>query len=86
MSIRTTVTLDEDVIDSARRFSRQRSIPFRQALNELVRRGAQAESEATAAQVAQPFRVEPQPMGYRTGLNYDDASELLEHLEGAFHR
>ncbi len=41
MSIRTTVTLDEDVLESARNFSRQRRIPFRQALNELVRRGLQ---------------------------------------------
>jgi len=84
MSIRTTVTLDEDVLESARSFSRQRGIPFRQALNELVRRGVQSEFQAGAA--VRPFRVEPQHMGFRTGLNYDDVSELLEHLEGPSHR
>jgi hypothetical protein len=85
MSIRTTVTLDEDVLESARSFSRQRGIPFRQALNELVRRGAHSELEAEAA-AAHPFRVEPQHMGFHAGLNYDDVSELLEHLEGPTHR
>ena len=80
------MTLDEDVLESARIFSRERGIPFRQGLNELVRRGVQSELEAKAAQAAQPFRVEPQHMGFRGGLNYDDVSELLEHLEGPTHR
>jgi len=86
MSIRTTVTLDEDVLESARNFSRQRGIPFRQALNELVRRGVQSEIAAERTQTIQPFRVEAQHMGFRTGLNYDDVSELLEHLEGPANR
>jgi hypothetical protein len=86
MSIRTTVTLDEDVLESARGFSRKRGIPFRQALNDLVRRGLRSELAADAAQAKQPFRVEPQHMGYHAGLNYDDVSELLEHLEGPSHR
>jgi hypothetical protein len=86
MSIRTTVTLDEDVLESARSFSRQHGIAFRQALNELVRRGILFEKEAETAQAAQPFRVEPQHMGFRAGLNYDDVSELIEHLEGPSHQ
>jgi hypothetical protein len=86
MSIRTTVTLDDDVLESARSFSRERGIPFREALNELVRRGAHSELEAEAAQASNPFRVEPQHMGFLAGLNYDDVSELLEHLEGPTHR
>ena len=36
MSIRTTVTLDEDVHKRTHDFSRKRGIPFRHALNELV--------------------------------------------------
>jgi hypothetical protein len=85
MSIRTTVTLDEDVLESARNFGRQHGIPFRQALNELVRRGVHFEREAQA-ETPEPFRVEPRHMGFRAGLNYDDVSELLEHLEGPSHR
>ena len=68
MSIRTTVTLDEDVLESARNFSRQRGIPFRQALNELVRRGVRSESEVETAQTVQPFRVEPQHNGFSYGV------------------
>lgn len=83
MSIRLTVTLDEDVLEGARALSRERRSPFRQALNDLARRGLDAELAADATQAKQPFRVEPQHMGYRAGLNYDDVSELVEHLEGA---
>jgi hypothetical protein len=82
MRIRTTVVLDEDVLESVRAFSRQWGIPFRQALNDLVRRGLAAD----ATQAKQPFHVEPQHLGYRAGLNYDDVIELLEHLEGPAQR
>ena len=39
MSIRTTVTLDEDVFERTMDLSKARGIPFRQALNDLVRAG-----------------------------------------------
>ena len=37
MSIRTTVTLDEDVLDRVRRESRSRGASFRDTLNDLLR-------------------------------------------------
>jgi hypothetical protein len=83
MSIRTTVTLDEDVLDRAKDFSRTRGLPFRQALNDLVRAGLQAEA---ARRPKRPFRIEPKHMGYRRGLNYDRIGELLELGEGERHR
>jgi hypothetical protein len=79
MSIRTTVTLDDDVMERARAFSRKRGIPFRQALNDLVRAGIQAES---APAPAKPFQVKPFHLGVIPGLNYDCVGQLLEYLEG----
>jgi hypothetical protein len=79
MSIRTTVTLDDDVMERARAFSRKRGIPFRQALNDLVRAGIQAES---APAPVKPFKVKPFHMGVIPGINYDCIGELLEYLEG----
>jgi hypothetical protein len=83
MSIRTTVTLDKDVYDRARDFSKARGIPFRQALNELVRQGLIAES---TPRPKQPFQIKPFRMGLRAGLSYDNIEALLEYGEGPFHR
>ena len=83
MSIRTTVTLDQDVFDRATDLSKARGIPFRRALNDLVRAGLQAES---ASRPKRRFRVEPQHMGVRPGLNYDNIESLIELGEGERHR
>jgi len=83
MSIRTTVTLDKDVYDRTRDFSKARGIPFRQALNELVRTGLVAEA---APRPKKPFKIKPFHMGVIPGLNYDDIEGLLEYGEGPYHR
>jgi len=83
MSIRTTVTLDEDVAERVKQQSRSRGESFRETLNELLR-------AALVASEAQPkrreFQVEPHHGGYYPGLNYDCTESLLEHLEGPQHR
>ena len=83
MSIRTTITLDEDVIERAKDFSKARGLPFRQALNDLVRAGLLAES---ATPVNRRFRVEPKHMGVRHGIDYDHTAGLFELGEGDRHR
>ncbi|MCU1336393.1 MAG: hypothetical protein JWO19_1974 [Bryobacterales bacterium] len=83
MSIRTTVTLDKDVYDRTRDFSKARGIPFREALNELVRQGLLAES---APRPKTPFKIKPVRMGLRPGLSYDNIEALLEYGEGPLHR
>jgi len=83
MSIRTTVTLDEDVLERLKAESRSRGTSFRETLNELLRL-------ALTTQISHPirsgFRVKPSHMGYRPGLNYDNIESLLELGEGEFHR
>ncbi len=83
MSIRTTVTLDQDVYDRARDFSKARGIPFRQALNDLVRHGLVAEA---APRPKKPFKIEPFRLGCDPTVNYDCTGALLELAEGPYHR
>jgi len=64
MSIRTTVTLDQDVYDRAKDFSKARGIPFRQALNDLARNGLAAES---APRPRKAFKIRPFRMGLHLG-------------------
>ena len=83
MSIRTTVTLDEDVVERLKDEARSRGIPFRQALNEILRTGLLA---ARIPHQAPPFRIEPKHMGTRPGVDYDNIASLLEIGEGDGHR
>ena len=84
MSIRTTVTLDDDVRERVLLESRTRGASFRDTLNDLLR----AALLKRAAQPArEPFVIRPSHMGRRKpGLNYDSIPSLLEFGEGEFHR
>lgn len=79
MSIRTTVTLDEDVVKRLKQESRRRGVPFRQTINDVLRSGLLAEQ---TVKKADPFRVKAFNMGVYPGLNYDNIHELLDLAEG----
>ncbi len=83
MSIRTTVTLDDDVLERVKRESAARGISFRQTLNDLLR---EALLNAQEPPRRRRLRIEPMHMGYRPGLNYDCTESLLGYSEGDWHR
>ena len=83
MSIRTTVTLDEDVLQRVKEESRSRGASFRETLNDLLR------TALVSRHIQQPtatFKVRPFQMGFRPDLNYDDVGALIEYLEGPHYR
>ena len=83
MSIRTTVTLDEDVLDRVKRESRARGMSFRDTLNDLLRSALlNLQNEPKRRKLV----IKPVHMGYKPGLNYDDVEGLLEYAEGDQHR
>jgi len=83
MSIRTTVTLDEDVLDRVKQVSRRRGTSFKETLNELLR----AALLGARPQARRPkFRVKPLQLRPLPGLNYDDIEGLISYAEGEDHR
>ena len=83
MSIRTTVTLDDDVLERVKQQSKAHGKSFRETLNELVRQGLlTAETKPQRPK----FKVKPSHMGSRPGLNYDDIEGLISYGEGEDHR
>jgi hypothetical protein len=82
MSVRTTVTLDDDIMDRVKRESRSRGASFRDTLNDLLRAALSLENQPRR----RTLKIKPAHMGYRTGLNYDDVESLLEYGEGEQHR
>ena len=82
MSIRTTVTLDDDIVDRIKGVSRSRGASFRDTLNDLLRLALSSENRPQP----RTLTIQPVHMGYRPGLNYDDVASLLEYGEGEQHR
>lgn len=81
MSVRTTVTLEDDVVQRVKQESRARGASFKHTLNDLLRIALAARRAPRRA-----FKVKPTAMGYRPGLNYDKIEGLLEYAEGRYHR
>jgi hypothetical protein len=81
--VRTTLTLDDDVAVKLKAAARRSGRPFKEVVNETLRRGLVTVRPAAS----QPFRVKARSLGgLRPGLDIDDIGELLERVEGPRHR
>lgn len=82
MSVRTTLTLDDDVAVKLKDEARRSGRSFKETVNTHLRR-----SLASADQTeVKPFRVKPQELRPRMPLNYDNIGELVEQAEGPWHK
>lgn len=81
--MRTTLNLDDDVLDLARAVAAQRRLPFRRVVNEALRSGLKAADEASKAR---PYETLPRQMGLRSGKSLDNVQELLSEAEGETQR
>ena len=77
--MRTTLSIDDDVLDRAKAVAAKLRRPFRTVVNEALRAGLD--------QVEQPakqrrYKTKPHPMGLRPGRNIDNIQELLAQIEG----
>jgi len=77
--MRTTLSIDDDVLERARAISAKLSRPFKTVVNEALRVGLeQVEKPAER----RPYKTEPHAMGLRPGRNIDNIQELLAQIEG----
>ena len=82
--MRTTLTLDDDVAAKLKSEARRTSRPFRDVVNEMLRRGLNGRR---AIAPREPFRVVARDLGeMRPGLSLDNIGDALEQLEGPLHR
>lgn len=75
--MRTTVTLDDDVVAAIDRLRRERSLGLSAALNELARSGLVANH---GQQGRHPFRQRTQTLGLRVDVS--NVAEAIELLDG----
>ena len=76
--MRTTVTLDPDVVRLLEQAMQARGQSFKQVLNHAVRRGL---ADAAHAVAEPPFEFEPRPMGLRAGIDPARLNALADDLE-----
>ena len=77
--MRTTVNLDEDILDLARASARKLKKPLRAIVNEALRAGLERIGDMSSRR---PYRTIPNDMGLREGRNLDNVQELLSQLDG----
>ena len=77
--MRTTISLDNDVLDRARKLADKLGIPFRSVVNEALREGlSQIEKPAKRRR----YQTTPHTMSVRRGYDLDNIQELLAQAEG----
>ena len=82
--MRTTLTLDDDVAAKLKAESRRAGRPFRDVVNETLRRGL---AQRRVAGLRQPFAITARDLGQlKPGVSLDNVAELIEQVEGALHR
>lgn len=79
--MRTTLTLDDDVASLLKKEARKSGEPFKQVVNRFLRLGLTAKPAAR-----KPFKVKPWNLQPPPGLSFDKVEELIEFLEGPYHR
>ena len=79
LAMRTTLTIDDDVLERARNLSAKLRTPFKTIINEALRSGLD-NVERPAAQ--KPYKTKPHAMGLKPGHNLDNIQELLSQIEG----
>lgn len=81
--MRTTLTIDDDVLDTARALARTLRTPFRRVVNEALRVGLQTVEKPA---LVRPFHTQPHKMGLKAGVSLDNIRELIAQMEGEEHR
>ncbi len=80
--MRTTLTLEDDVAHLLEKEIRHSGSSLKETVNHYLRLGLTAGKQPARKK----FVVKPLAMGLPPGLSYDKISELIEALEGPYHR
>jgi hypothetical protein len=77
--MRTTLTLDDDVAAKLKELARRKGVPFKEAVNSVLRRGLVAPELRRAR--ARRFRVEVFNRPFRPGVDPLRLNQLSDELE-----
>jgi hypothetical protein len=81
--MRTTLAIDDDVLDKARSVAAKLHTPFRKVVNEALRAGLEVVVEPASTK---PYHTQARKLGLKAGRSLDNINELLAQIEGEDHR
>lgn len=76
--MRTTLTLDPDIVQRIEQEARQKGVTRDAVVNETLRTGLGLERES---HLVEPFQVQPHNFGFRPDLDLDKMNQLVDELE-----
>lgn len=76
--MRTTVTLDPDVVALLQEEARRQGLSFKQVLNQAVRKGL---SGAGPTGQREPFRTQPHAFEFKAGIDLDKLNQLVDEID-----
>jgi hypothetical protein len=77
--MRTTLTIDDDVLDKAKTVATKLRASFRSVINEALRAGLKT---VEGKRESLPYKTHPHKMGLIAGKNLDNIQELLSDIAG----
>lgn len=77
--MRTTLTLDDDVLELARRLAAKKRKPFKAVVNEALRMGLAGLEQGVRQR---SYVTTPRALGLRPGHDLDNIQELIAQIEG----
>lgn len=81
--MRTTLAIDDDILDRARSVAEQMGAPFRRVVNEALRAGLKTVAEPVKTRA---YHTRPHKLGLKAGRSLDNIQELIAQIEGEGHR
>ena len=83
MSVRTTLTLDEDIRAKLEAERRKSGKSFKETVNDTLRRGLLSHQ---STRKTKPYKVRAKNLGLKAGYSFDKAWDLIEEIEGPGYR
>ncbi len=75
--MRTTLTIDDDLIAQIEDLQRSEGLTFKGAVNQLLRVGIQYQAQPPKPK---PYRTKPQKLGLRSEIDPTKLNQLLDEL------
>ena len=77
-SVRTTLTLDDDLAGLLKQHAQQSGVSFKEAVNRVIRAGLE---RVTTAKPTAPPEMPSYSLGFRPGVDLDKLNQLADELE-----
>jgi len=78
-TMRTTLTIDDDIARALKELARERGSSFKSVVNDVLRQGLTTGEKPPTARG--PFSVQSAPRGFRPGIDPLKLNQLADELE-----